>query len=300
MSSKPVILLVDDVAANIQVLAAALKADYHIKVATDGERCLILANTSPKPDMILLDINMPGMGGHEVCSHLKNDPNTKTIPVIFVTAMNADEDEEYGLELGAVDYITKPIKPAIVKARVKTHVTLKQQNDKLAEMALQDQLTGLYNRHYLVDRAKHKMASAMRYQQPLTILMLDIDFFKNINDQHGHLIGDLVLQAIADILNQYCRAEDVVARFGGEEFVMLIDNCNGSDAVEKANKLRLAIEASQPNNLTVTTSIGCAEFTFGSESFEELLKQSDEALYQAKEQGRNQVVLYKKSSELSK
>lgn len=292
MSTKAVILLVDDIAANIQVLAAALKADYHIKVATNGERCLELASAEPKPDMILLDINMPGMGGHEVCSRLKKDPDTQAIPVIFVTAMNAEEDEEYGLSLGAVDYITKPIRPAIVKARVNTHITLKQQSDKLLAMALHDQLTGLYNRHYLVDRVQHKMASSIRHQYALSLLILDVDYFKNFNDEHGHLVGDEVLKSIGEILKRHSRAEDIAARFGGEEFIILLDKCSQFDALEKAKKLRQAIEAAKPHGLSVTTSIGCALFMGGKQSFNAWLQQADEALYQAKKQGRNQVVLY--------
>ena len=145
MVQKPVILIVDDSAVNLQLLAYLLKDDYQVKVANNGEKALQLAQT--KPDLILLDVVMSGMDGYEVCKLLKKNGNTSTIPVIFITSKAESEDEEHGLKLGAVDYITKPIRPAIVTAWVKTHITLKQQFDQIQYLAMRDQLTGIYNRH---------------------------------------------------------------------------------------------------------------------------------------------------------
>jgi len=291
MTGKATILIVDDSPSNIQVLAACLKDRYHIKVATRGKECLKIAYSEPRPDLILLDIEMPEMDGYEVCHRLKKNEGSKSIPIIFVTGKSDAKDEEHGLVLGAVDYITKPISPVIVEARVNTHVTLKQQRDKLEAMAMHDQLTNLYNRHYLLEVANHKLARAKRHKHPLSLLMMDIDHFKDINDTHGHPVGDAVLKGVAKLLNEQNRSEDVVARFGGEEFVVLLDQCEVSTAEDKAQNLRQKIEALIPDGVLVTVSTGVAEIDSDGEDFSSLLKRADLALYQAKENGRNCVVV---------
>ncbi|MCP3848853.1 MAG: diguanylate cyclase, partial [Gammaproteobacteria bacterium] len=222
MSNRATVLIVDDVPTNIQVLAGFLKKHYQLKVATNGKQALVIIKQQ-RPDLILLDIDMPEMNGYEVCQTLKDNPETQNIPIIFVTANNQEEDEEKGLQLGAVDYITKPIRPSIVTARVNTQIMLKQQYDQLRNMAIKDQLTDLYNRHYLFEAAHQRIANAIRHNHALSILMLDIDHFKRINDQYGHPTGDAVLVALANLLKKQCRDEDIIARFGGEEFVILLD-----------------------------------------------------------------------------
>ncbi|SFC15825.1 diguanylate cyclase [Pseudoalteromonas denitrificans] len=289
MTSKPIILIVDDSPTNIQLLAACVKDDYQLKVAKSGEQCLKLVSQTPKPDLILLDVEMPGMNGYQVCKILKSDDLTKSIPVIFVTGRQGDDDEEQGLKLGAVDYITKPIRPAIVIARVKTHITLKLQHDKLVSMALHDQLTGLYNRHYLLEVANQKVARALRHKYQLCLLMIDIDHFKLINDTHGHPAGDAVLKAVAAQISTGIREEDVVARFGGEEFVIIFDHCHFIDAHKKAEILLKEIEDLMPEGIKVTISIGLAKLLKADETFANLLKRSDLALYQAKHNGRNRI-----------
>ncbi|NOQ31268.1 MAG: diguanylate cyclase [Helicobacteraceae bacterium] len=292
MSKKNVILIVDDIPSNVQILANILKDEYAIKVATDGKRAVELAQQEPQPDLILLDVVMPDMDGYDVCSALNDMGNTKDIPIIFVTANDSVEDEERGLNLCAVDYITKPVNSAIVKARVKTHITIKRQYDELKFMALHDKLTGLYNRHYLMDEADRKISSALRKNEPLTIMMADIDHFKCINDNHGHLVGDKVLIAVAAALDKNKRAVDFVSRYGGEEFVTIFDNCNIEDAKLKAEKIRVAIESLNPENLTVTSSFGLVQLNSNHHNFDSLLKDADEALYEAKNSGRNRVVVY--------
>jgi len=287
---KSVILIVDDVPANVQVLASCLKNDYHIKVATDGLKCLQLVAIKPTPDLILLDIEMPGMDGYEVCRRLKADQETQKIPIIFVTASDQEEEEEKGLQLGAVDYITKPIRPSIVSARVNTHITLKLQHDKLMAMAMHDQLTGLYNRHYFFDSADKKIAEAKRHHYPLSLVMMDIDHFKHINDQYGHAIGDKVLQSISQMIKAQCRDEDILARFGGEEFIALFNHCDMNYAYEKAENCRQIIETTALDDLYLTCSFGVVQMSADCDSLENLIKQADMALYQAKEGGRNQVV----------
>ena len=198
-------------------------------------------------------------------------------------------DEEKGLSIGAVDYITKPVRPAIVVARVKTHITIKLQQDKLNKMAFNDQLTGLCNRHYLMDVANQKVARAQRHHYTLWVLMIDIDYFKSINDNYGHAVGDLVLQAIAKSLKEDNRDEDIAARLGGEEFVIVFDPCEDEDAFNKAVRILDKIENLKPNNITVTISIGMAKVLEQDNNFESLLKRADDALYKAKENGRNRI-----------
>jgi len=290
MSDKAVVLIVDDMPSNALVLAACLKEEYHIKVAKSGAQCLGILMSGATIDLILLDIEMPGMNGYEVCEKLKSDPQTSSIPIIFVTGKNDDEDQEKGLSLGAVDYIIKPIRTAIVAARAKTHVTLKRQHDKLQALAMRDQLTDLYNRHYLLEVATHKVARAIRHKGDLSLLMIDIDHFKSINDTYGHPVGDQVLQKISQLLQKASRKEDVVARFGGEEFVILMDQCDLALAEKKAKKLLDRIEGLKPNDLVVTASIGVVQLKGEGDGFNELLKRADTAVYQAKEQGRNRIV----------
>ena len=290
MVDKPYILIVDDVPANIQTLADVLKDKYRIKVATDGYRCLELARQEPQPDLILLDIEMPGISGFEVCKQLKKDALTQDIPVIFVTANDQEEDEEKGLQIGAVDYITKPIRPVIVAARVDTHITLKIQRDLLTRMATHDQLTGLYNRHFLMESAGKKIAYAQRHHSSISLLILDIDHFKTINDDYGHPFGDRVLREIGALLKKFSRKEDVVTRFGGEEFVILFDACVLQDALHKAEQLREQIAQLKPDGHKITASFGLTEITSEQDSLEQMIKRADQALYKAKQQGRNRVI----------
>ncbi len=290
MADKPVVLIVDDVPANIQSLAEILKDKYRIKVATDGFRSLELAVTEPLPDLILLDIEMPGMNGYEVCEKLKQEPATKNIPVIFVTANDQEEDEEHGLQMGAVDYITKPIRSLIVAARVNTHITLKKQRDLLTAMATHDQLTGLFNRHYLMESSVKCISHAIRHKHDISLMIMDIDHFKIVNDDYGHPFGDRVLQKIANVLISECRREDVVTRFGGEEFVILFDFCNLKDAANKSETIRSMIEALQPEGHLITSSFGVTQLSFKDDSLDSMIKRADQALYMAKESGRNRVV----------
>lgn len=292
MNTKPVVLIVDDVATNLQSLALLLKEAYIIKIAIDGERAIELMNQEPIPDLLLLDVEMPGMNGYEVCKILKQNSSTAYVPIIFVTAKDSMMDEEYGLEIGAVDYIVKPYRPAIVKARVKTHITLKRQHDKLAVMAQCDNLTGLYNRHYLNEEGIGRISRAKRHCESMSCMILDIDHFKKINDTYGHLMGDLILTSISTLLQSSARKEDIVARYGGEEFVIMLDKCDIDSALIKAEKLRGDIEKLNPNNIHVTASFGVAELTVSMNTIDEIVKNADTALYYSKEHGRNQVNVY--------
>ncbi|MBT1446190.1 diguanylate cyclase [Shewanella sp. JM162201] len=283
------VLIVDDVRTNLLVIGQCLKGLYNVREAISGAQCLKLARTEPQPDLILLDVVMPDLDGYQVCKALKADPMTAEIPVIFVTGKDSDDDEQHGLQLGAVDYITKPIRPAIVRARVSAHIQLKQQRDKLQHMALHDQLTGLYNRHFLVESARQRLARVVRHRTPLTVVLIDIDHFKKINDAHGHLTGDKVLTKVAKLLESNTRREDVVARLGGEEFVILLE-CPLDVAAQKMEQLRQQVERLEPEGLHVTASFGLVEASPYNADFSHLLVMADDGVYKAKAQGRNHVI----------
>lgn len=294
MQEKHKILIVDDVASNIQALAAVLKDEYQLRVATTGERALELVSNELDIDLILLDIEMPVMNGFEVIAKLKSNYETADIPVIFVTGNITIEDEEKGLISGAVDYIAKPIRPVIVQARVKTHITLKNQRDQLKYEAVHDKLTGLYNRYQLDHEGFRKFKRALRQKSSFTVVMIDIDFFKNVNDSYGHIIGDEVLKAVAKLLKTNRRVEDFVVRYGGEEFLMILEECNTEDAYTIAESLRKDVEGLNPAGVEITASFGIATLSEDHIGMDALLKDADDALYSSKENGRNQVSIYKK------
>lgn len=295
-SARATVLLVDDVPANLSLLSSILREDYRIQLATNGAKALELVATSA-PDLILLDVMMPEMDGHEVCRRLKSNPDTRDIPVIFVTAQNQVEDEELGLTLGAMDYIHKPISPPIIKARVRNHIVLKLQTDALKRLTLIDGLTKVPNRRHFDDSLDNEMQRALRTQHPLSLLMIDVDYFKPFNDHYGHGVGDTCLIRIAQAMqSQVSRPMDLLARYGGEEFVVLLPGTGLEGARTVAESLRRTVAALQiPHALSavathVTVSIGVASLAqSGPKSTSDLLRLADQALYRAKQAGRNQV-----------
>ena len=294
-TAKPLILIVDDTPTNIQVLAENLIKDYKIKVAASGKAALETIAQQGVPDLILLDVMMPDMDGYEVCRHLKNNPQTSAIPVIFVTAMNEASNEEYGLNLGAMDYITKPFYLPVVKARIRNHIRLKQTTDLLEAMAWIDGLTGIPNRRRFDQALEIEWKRAQRSQLSLGLIMLDVDFFKAYNDHHGHGAGDICLKQVASLLTASAsRSSDLAARYGGEEFVMLIPETEIDGVHKMAERLCQRIESQQiPHALSsvsawITVSIGyTALIPQPDQSPLTLLDQADKMLYQAKRAGRN-------------
>ena len=290
MKDKATLLVVDDSPSNLQLLAHVLKEDYFIKVANNGAKALEIARGFPKPDLILLDVIMPEMDGYQVCKELKSDDTLKDIPVIFITGKSESEDEEYGLSIGAADYITKPIRPAIVNVRVKNQITIRRQHKQLQDMAMHDPLTGLYNRYYLIDQFPKRLSRVRRHGHPLSLIMVDIDHFKSINDTRGHKAGDQVIKDVANTLVACSRKEDIVVRFGGEEFLAVLEYCDTDGAMQIAEKMRTQVESIKLDNVSVTASFGIATLSDENQDFESLFKQADEAMYAAKEAGRNRVV----------
>ena len=294
---KPVVLVVDDQKTVIHALAHLLKEDYHVLVAINGARALELATGDKIPDVILLDVMMPDMDGYEVCRRLKNDPRTRNIPVIFVTAMGDSENEAKGLDLGAVDYIAKPFNNAVVKSRVRTHVQLKIRTDMLEKLAMVDGLTSIPNRRSFDLALELEWKRAARSGREISVIMLDIDHFKPYNDNYGHGAGADCLQRVAKALrSEIHRPSDLIARYGGEEFVALLPETDPQGTAAVAETLRLAVtnlalpHAYSPIADHITVSVGHAtRQAVPDQSPQDALKAADQALYKAKEAGRNRV-----------
>jgi diguanylate cyclase (GGDEF)-like protein len=305
LTERPTLLIVDDQPLIIQTLSRLFRDDYNIKVATSGIKAIEIAENNPQPGLILLDIRMPGIDGYEVCRRLQESDLTRGIPVIFITAMNEDADEEKGLSLGAVDFITKPIRPAIVRARVRNHMNLKIRTDMLEHISMVDSLTEIQNRRFFDDYFARAWGYTKRESQLLSIIMMDIDHFKLYNDNYGHGAGDECLRRVARaIASQIVRSTDLVARYGGEEFIAVLPSTGSAGALITANKFKAAVEAlSIPHEYSktapiVTLSLGTATYGEKYKTPEKnmLLKAADAALYHAKEAGRNRVIQFSPDS----
>lgn len=287
------LLVVDDQPINIQVMNQIFADQYQVFMATGGQQALDFCHRSP-PDLVLLDIVMPGMDGYEVCAALKAAPDTRDIPVIFVTAHTDASQETRGLEAGAVDFISKPVNPAVVRARVKTQLTLKRQSDLMRRLVFLDGLTGVFNRRYFDQQLMTEMARAVRAQKPLSVIMLDVDFFKRFNDHYGHQVGDDCLRQVAQTLKESLRRPaDLVARYGGEEFVCVLPETDFDQAMSLARELELSVRKKAIRHAdsavanVVTVSLGVAGFTAGAAGdAATLLALADAQLYRAKASGR--------------
>jgi len=293
---KPLILIVDDSPVNSHKLSTLLGSEYDIKTANNGRSALKIA-AREKLDLILLDIMMPEMNGYEVCQKLKNDEILKDIPVVFITAKTEDESETYGLELGAVDYITKPFNPNIVKLRVKNQIQLKLQQDILSQMTLMDGLTQISNRRAFDAHLMREWKRAIRIGSSISMLLMDIDFFKQYNDNYGHIAGDDCLKRIASEVNfLHKRPLDLFARYGGEEFASILANTDLNGAKIIASKILACMSTLNiPHDYSsvanhVTCSIGIASLIpEHGMTHDQLIQKADHLLYQAKENGRNRM-----------
>ena len=294
-AALPRILIVDDEPANVHVLADALRGLYDVRFATDAARALELAQAQPI-DLVLLDVVMPGMDGFELLRRLKAEARTQHVPVIFVTAMDEIDDEERGLNLGAVDYLTKPIRPAIVRARVRTHVQLKTQRDLLERSAMIDGLTGIANRRRFDEEVERRWREAQRNNSSLSLMLVDVDHFKQFNDNYGHGAGDECLRRVARAIEAgFARAGDLAARYGGEEFAVLWQGGDGAGQVQRMlqaiRALGIAHKASSAGDV-VSASAGAVEVVPQAGSTpRQALEEADRLLYAAKQGGRNQCVL---------
>lgn len=319
------ILVVDDTPANLDLLSNVLAArGYRFRVATNGERALSVARTV-HPDLVMLDITMPGMDGYEVCRRLKSEPDTAGIPVIFISALGEALDKVRAFEAGGADYVSKPFQFEEVLARVDNQLQLARlrkkletrnaelaaknakltdvlgqleaANSELARLSTTDALTGIANRRHFHDVFDREWRRCRREGGPISVLMADVDYFKQYNDTYGHQKGDLCLASVASAFRSALqRGGDFVARYGGEELVVVLPMTGAAHARAMAERLcagvrALAIvherSAAAPH---VTISVGVATAEPGAEGTPEtLVSAADDALYRAKRNGRDRV-----------
>ena len=288
------VLVVDDDRSNRAALGTILQDSCRVILAKSGRAALdILARE--EVSLVLLDVSMPEMDGYEVLQRMRADPRTEGIGIIFITGMTDTADEERGLLLGASDYVQKPIRPAIVRARVNIHLKLARQRRDLELLSQRDALTGIANRRYFDEAFSRNLAQAARAGQPLGVAIMDVDHFKQYNDHYGHGAGDEALRAVASVLSGFARRPgDVAARYGGEEFVLLLPQATNLEDV--LNRVRLGlIGRAIPHVRSLTAEVltfscgGVVCYPDSSHSPKGLLEHADTLLYQAKQQGRNRV-----------
>lgn len=299
------ILIVDDSPVNLKIISGLLAHTHEVLTAGDGKTAIHQA-TMKKPDLILLDIIMPEMDGLEVCRYLKSQAVTREIPVIFITVVSEPQDIVKAFEVGGQDYITKPFSALELCARIKTHLELqvsrealkayareleaknKELNDTLARLevvAITDYLTGLPNRRYMMQQLSEVVARSKKTQSQMTLVMADIDKFKVINDTYGHECGDIVLKQIADMMRANLREQDIVARWGGEEFLFLLLDTDLVGGQVVADKIQRAIGMKKHSydgkEFSVTVSFGVVPFDIALD-IDANIRKADEALYRIK------------------
>ncbi len=292
------VLVIDDSDLIHKLVRVRLRQEgLEVSGEYEGERGIERAISDP-PDLILLDIDLPRMDGFEVCKRLKEHPATRHLPIIFLTGTTSTDSKVRGLDLGAVDYVTKPFDEIELRARVRAALRTKRLQDMLEQQSFLDGLTGLWNRAYLNRRLEAEINVAERYGRPLSVVLIDIDHFKRVNDSYGHLFGDMVLQRVSAQLYEYARRSDIVTRYGGEEFALLLIDTSIAAAAHVSERLREAIEScvfeARGERVEVTASFGVAAIPDAPAplSPESILGVADQALYKSKDAGRNSVHVY--------
>lgn len=293
--SKPKILVVDDEPINVDVLGGVLSSLGEIVSANSGQEAIDICNNN-KPDIVLLDVMMPQMDGYQVFAELKGNDATRDIPVIFVTALADETDEARGIEMGAIDYLTKPVNAIIATARVRNHLELKRYRDYLTKIAFIDGLTGIANRRRFDEHFQAEWQRARRSGTELSLILMDIDQFKPFNDTYGHQTGDSCLTLVGQALsNSTNRPGDMVARYGGEEFVAVLPDTGREGVIRMAETIRDNVASLKITHETssisefVTLSMGLVTWTIsGEKEPKSMIEAADKALYRAKESGRNQ------------
>lgn len=288
------ILVVDDLEANRELLQDMLDAAGHRAIgASDGPSAIAMA-IAERPDVILLDVKMPGMDGLEVCRRLQELAETSTIPIVFITAnYTEEEDMLHGLEIGAYDYLVKPVSRSVLLARVGVMLRIRQTDERVRQLSMIDDFTGLFSKNYVVRRLEEEMQRAQRRESALTVTMLDLDDFKAYNDTFGHLFGDEILKHVSATLKANIRAYDSLGRYGGEEFLIVQPELVEEDAVATVERLKekLAEErlVEAGREFSVTFSAGTAQWD-GQATPTDLIRRADAALYEAKRSGKNRTV----------
>jgi diguanylate cyclase (GGDEF)-like protein len=291
------ILLVDDNKNNIRLLADILEDEgYNVYTADNGASVQEMT-FNLKPDAILLDIMMPNLDGFQVCELLKKDSETKDIPVMMVTARTDTEDLRRAFELGAFDYVKKPIDEVELLARLKSALSFKEHQDALKAMATRDGLTSLYNHTLILELLQKEMSKQDRNNASIAFVMLDIDFFKKVNDTYGHTFGDKVLKELSAIVSKNVRASDIVGRYGGEEFSIILTDIGLEDTLKLCNRIRREIEQHSFKVMDTTTNVTVSMGIFMKTPQDkvtmcEVVANADDALYAAKRSGRNRIEVY--------
>lgn len=293
------ILYIEDSASTAFLIGATLEDQgYQVDHYLSAEEGIEAFNNNYY-DLLLTDVVLVELSGLAVVRAVRNSSSEekKNIPIIAISSFNDNARKLELFSAGINDYVTKPVMNEELLARIGNLITsrhllnsLNKKQQQLERLALTDQLTSLYNRHYLMDIVPKRIKQAQRQGYELCMMVIDIDFFKVINDTHGHSTGDDVLQAVAKHLVTGIRWEDIAARFGGEEFVILLDHCGEEGAVKIANDLRKGLELLKPSGLTITASFGVTALKADETDFSSLFSRADEAVYEAKDTGRNKVV----------
>jgi diguanylate cyclase (GGDEF)-like protein len=295
------VLAIDDAPEVHALLAARLRPEGVLLLSAHGwEQGRELAMTKA-PDLILLDVEMPGYNGLDLCRLLKSDPRTAPIPVIFLTGASDVSTKVHGFDLGAVDYVTKPFHPAELRARVRSALRTKRYQDLLAARAQVDALTGLRNRGYFEEFLEAAVRSAHVESRSCSIVLIDLDHFKQLNDRYGHPFGDLVLQRVGEVVNASVRVGEAACRYGGEEMALILPNTATAEAVVVAGRLRAALGslelAPRGERVVVTASFGVVEtgeVARGGQgaTAAAVVAAADAALYRAKHTGRDRVCTF--------
>lgn len=305
------ILIVDDTPENIHILLETLRQGHKILAATTGEQALRTAKSDHPPDLIILDILMPGMDGYEVCKRLKEDGQTRDIPILFISALGETTDKVRAFRSGGVDYITKPFQTEEVLARVETHLALRRMQKELQEvnnelekanfelerLANLDGLTQIPNRRHFDSVLGNEWKRMTREKDPVSLIMCDIDYFKRYNDTYGHIAGDECLKKVAQsVCCMLKRPADLVARYGGEEFAVLLPKTTPDGALAVANEILSGIRDLKIEHISsdispfVTMSVGVGGMVPETDIRPEaLVERTDKALYRAKANGRNRI-----------
>jgi len=296
------VLIVDDTKSIHALIKARLAGEpVELQSAYTSSDAMTMAGTL-LPDLILLDVEMPDIDGFELCRRLKEQPATMSIPIVFLTGAGSTEAKLRGLELGAVDYVTKPFEPAELRARVRAALRMKYLLDLLNKKAMIDGLTGLWNRTYFDQTLAAQTSLSRRSGQPCSVVICDLDHFKGINDRCGHLTGDEALRIVAACMQATCRIEDVVCRFGGEEFGILVPNTPADRALIMAERLRKNIEKLQLVHrgmpVPITCSFGIADLSLCPDN--QIVGAADAALRKAKQNGRNRIEIAETTIPLAK
>ena len=301
---KSRILIADDDRVTREYVAGLLRGQgFEVETTDEGQKAIDRVSKG-SVDLVLLDIIMPGLSGLDTCRLIKAMTQDSFLPVVLLTARSDTDSRVEGLRIGADDYVSKPFDERELLARVGAMLRIKRLHDdvqaakeKLAHLAVHDELTGLYNYRYLHTRLNEEFKRAERYRDPLACAMIDIDHFKQVNDTHGHAVGDAILREVSSRLRAAVREIDVVARYGGEEFLLVLPSTHFSGALTVADRVWRSMSTTpievDGREHSITISLGVALFPSRDvRTKDQLLKASDKALYQAKADGRNRICVF--------